>query len=74
MAIDCRPWVELGAGTGCGPAAQDILGELMVVDYVSRENLEDIRKSEEEHVDWLGTQLELMQKVGLQNWLQTQSG
>ena len=45
-----------------------------VGDYISREILEDILESEEEHIDWLETQLELMQKVGVQNWLQTQSG
>ena len=45
-----------------------------VGDYISRELLEDILESEEEHIDWLETQLELMQKVGVQNWLQTQSG
>ena len=45
-----------------------------VGDYISREILEGILKSEEEHIDWLETQLELMQKVGVQNWLQTQSG
>ena len=45
-----------------------------VGDYVSRELLEDILESEEEHIDWLETQLELIDKVGAQNWLQSQSG
>lgn len=43
-------------------------------DYISRELLENILESEEEHIDFLETQLELMHKVGLQNWLQSQSG
>jgi len=45
-----------------------------VGDYVSREILESILESEEEHIDFLETQLELVQKVGLQNWLQTWNG
>ena len=40
-------------------------------DYVSRELFEDILASEEEHVDWLETQLELIEKVGLQNYQQS---
>ncbi len=40
-------------------------------DYVSRELLEDILESEEEHVDWLETQLELIDKVGMENYLQS---
>jgi len=42
-----------------------------VQDYVSRELFEDILESEEEHVDWLETQLDLIGKVGLKNYLQS---
>ncbi|MDN5752369.1 MAG: bacterioferritin [Nitrosospira sp.] len=41
-------------------------------DYVSREIFEDNLTDTEEHIDWLETQLEVMQKVGVQNWLQSQ--
>ena len=43
-----------------------------VDDYVSRELFVDILEDEEEHVDWLETQLDLVERVGLQNWLQEQ--
>jgi len=43
-----------------------------VADYVTRELLEDILESEEEHVDWLETQLGLIQQVGIENYLQSQ--
>ncbi|HKY01136.1 MAG TPA: bacterioferritin [Burkholderiales bacterium] len=43
-----------------------------VSDYVTRELFEDILESEEEHVDWLETQLGLIDSVGLQNYLQSQ--
>jgi bacterioferritin len=45
-----------------------------VKDYISREILERILESEEEHIDWLETQLDLVDKMGLQNWLQSQAG
>ena len=41
-------------------------------DYVSREIFEGILESEEEHVDWLETQLGLVEKLGVQNYLQSQ--
>jgi bacterioferritin len=42
-----------------------------VRDYVSRELFEDILESEEEHVDWIETQLELIGKIGVENYLQS---
>jgi bacterioferritin len=43
-----------------------------VGDYVSRELLADILESEEEHIDFLETQLELVDRVGLPNYCQSQ--
>ena len=42
-----------------------------VRDYITRELLEDILENEEEHIDWLETQLSLIDGVGLQNYLQS---
>ena len=38
-------------------------------DYVSREIFDSILQSEEEHVDWLETQLALISKMGLENYI-----
>ncbi|THF56879.1 bacterioferritin [Pseudothauera rhizosphaerae] len=43
-------------------------------DYVSREIFEDILEETEEHIDYLETQFELIDKVGLHNYLQSQMG
>lgn len=45
-----------------------------VRDYVSRDLFNSILESEEEHIDWLQTQLELIDRVGIQNYTQTQLG
>lgn len=44
-----------------------------VRDYASRELLSSILESEEEHVDWLETQLSLLEKMGTENYVQFQS-
>lgn len=41
-----------------------------VRDYVSRDLFQSILDSEEEHVDWLETQLSLIEKIGIENYLQ----
>ena len=43
-----------------------------VNDYVSRDLFKSILESEEEHVDWLETQLGLIDRVGIQNYEQSQ--
>ena len=41
-------------------------------DYVSRDVFDSILVSEEEHVDWLETQLDLISKIGIENYQQSQ--
>ena len=42
-------------------------------DYVSRDLFDSILQSEEGHVDWLETQLELINKIGIENYIQSQT-
>jgi bacterioferritin len=44
-----------------------------VCDFVSREVFERILENEEEHVDFLETQFEMIERMGLQNHVQLQS-
>jgi bacterioferritin len=69
--IECDLRLEQAAR----PPLQEAIAHCEAVrDYISRELLEDILESEEEHIDWLETQLELIGREGLQNWLQSQAG
>ena len=56
------------------PALKDAVSHCEKVgDYVSRELFEDILESEEGHIDFLETQLEQVERMGLNNYVQLQS-
>jgi bacterioferritin len=64
---------DLTLEQGARPMYQDAIAHCESVrDYVSRELLEHILENEEEHIDWLETQLDLIDQVGEQNYLQSQ--
>jgi bacterioferritin len=56
--------------TGHPDLKQAIIYCEKIGDFVSRDLFQSIIESEEEHIDWLETQLALIDKVGLQNYLQ----
>jgi bacterioferritin len=43
-------------------------------DFVSRELFKSILESEEEHIDFLETQLDLIKRIGIENYCQSQLG
>lgn len=68
-ALEC----DLRAENRAHPLYKEAIAYFETVkDYVSREILVRILESEEEHIDHLETQLELIAKVGEQNYLQSQ--
>ena len=42
-------------------------------DYASRQIMTAILESEEEHIDWLEAQFDLIERMGLENYVQLQS-
>src|SRR5579863_5640655 len=68
--IECDLKLELAAM----PRLREAIAYCETVkDYISRELFEDILESEEEHVDFLETQLGLIPKIGIENYIQLQS-
>ena len=45
-----------------------------VRDFVTRDLFSEILEAEEDHVDFIETQLELIKKIGIENYIQLQSG
>ena len=70
-ALQCDLNLELAAQA---TIKQGIQTAESVHDFVSRDLLLKILDDTEEHIDFLETQLGLIEKVGLQNYLQTQIG
>ncbi len=68
-ALECDLKLELQAH----PDLRKAIAECETLgDYVSRDLFQDILKSEEEHIDWLETQLKLIEQIGIQNYSQSQ--
>ena len=68
-ALECDLKLELQAHPELRKAIADCEA---AGDYVSRELFESILESEEEHIDWLETQLSLIERIGIQNYCQSQ--
>ncbi len=66
---------DLQAETGAQATIKDGIAYCETVrDYVSRDLLQGILDDTEEHIDFLETQIDLVGKVGLENYLQSQMG
>ncbi|MFC5476033.1 bacterioferritin [Paraherbaspirillum soli] len=65
--LGCDLKLEQSSQTSCKEAIQHFES---VGDYVSRQIVVEILEDTEQHIDWIQTQLELIAKVGLQNYLQ----
>ena len=66
---------DLASETGAQATIKDGIAHCESVrDYVSRDLLQEILDDTEEHIDFLETQIDLVDKVGLQNYLQSQMG
>jgi len=68
--LECDLKLEVSA---IGDLRQAIAHCEKVSDYLTRELFRKILDSEEEHVDWLETNLELIGKMGIQNYIQSQT-
>ncbi len=70
-ALECDLKLEMAAR---GDLKTAIADSESLGDYVSRELFESILQSEEEHIDFLETQLDLIKRIGIENYCQSQIG
>ena len=68
-ALECDHKLELIAVKDLRAAITDCE---QAKDFVSRDLLQKILNGEEDHIDWLETQLEIIKRIGVENYLQTQ--
>jgi len=68
-ALECDLKLELQAHPDLRTAIADCE---QAADYVSRELFENILESEEDHIEWLETQLSLIERIGIENYCQSQ--
>jgi bacterioferritin len=69
--LDCDLQLEKAAHV---TIKEGVLASEQAGDYVSRELFVTILDDTEEHIEWLETQLDLIKKIGIQNYLQSQMG
>src|SRR5215469_12287325 len=69
--LECDLKLEMAARVDLKAAIAD---SESLGDYVSRELFENILESEEEHIDYLETQLDLITRIGTENYCQSQIG
>jgi bacterioferritin len=69
--LECDLKLEMAARVDLKAAIAD---SESLADYVSRELFEAILQSEEEHIDFLETQLDLIARIGIENYCQSQIG
>ena len=69
--LGCDLKIELGSQV---TLKEGIVHCESVRDFISREIFREILDDTEEHIDWLETQIELIDKVGLENYQQSMMG
>ncbi len=67
--LECDLKLEMAARADLKAAIADCES---LADYISRELFESILESEEEHIDFLETQLDLIDRIGIENYCQSQ--